>query len=101
MQSKRTKDIIKALAYEFNMSEKEIYDIVKTPFDLLVTVIRNGVRETLDFPSVRIISFGTFYMSKKRREFFDKLNNKSNNKLNEGKELQSGGCRFDNAGDKT
>lgn len=98
MQTKRTKDIIKALAYEYNMTEKEMSDIVRTPFDLVVDTMRNGSREEVNFPSVRIISFGTFYMSHGRKNFFKNLNSK----LNGGEEeLQSGADRPDNAGDKT
>lgn len=98
MQTKRTKDIIKALAYEFNMSEKEIYDIVKAPFDLLVSVIRSGDRKTVTFPSVRMISFGTFYMSEGRKNFFINLNNKLNGREGE-EELQPGTDRPDTSRD--
>ena len=98
MQSSRIKALVKEISREFNIPEKDIYAIVKAPFDLVVKVMREGSKEKVMFPSIRIISFGTFYMSKGRKEFFEKLNTKLNGRE---EELQSGADRPDNAGDKT
>ena len=78
MQSSRIKTLIKEISREFNIPEKDVYSIVRAPFDLVVKVMREGSKEKVVFPSIRIISFGTFYMSKGRKEFFQKLNNKVN-----------------------
>jgi len=101
MQSKRTKEILKELAYEFKMSEKEIYDIVKSPFDLVIEVMRAGDRDTVTFPSIRIIGFGTFYMTAKRKEYFTNLNARINARREEELEVSTGGCGLDSSGDKT
>ena len=96
MRSNRTSKIIKEIAYNHNFTEKEVYDMVMAPFNLVVEVMRNGDRNKVDFKSVRIISFGTFFMSQGRRNFFNKLNEKLN-----GEKLQSGTDRPDNQGSKT
>lgn len=97
MQSLRTKKIIKELAYEFNISEREVTAIVMAPFNLVVKIMRAGVRETLDFPSIRIISFGIFYMSNKRREYFKNLNERLSERR--AQEVLRGDDRLDNQGD--
>lgn len=97
MQSLRTKKIIKDLAYEYGLTERDVTAIVMTPFNLVTKVMRNGDRETLNFPSIRIISFGIFYMSNKRREYFKNLNERLSERR--AQEVLRGDDRLDNQGD--
>lgn len=76
MKSLNSQAIIKKIAREYGYSEKEIYDIVKTPFEFTAKVMREADRENAEFPSIRIKYFLTFYCSKERKEFFKNLNKK-------------------------
>ena len=76
MKSLNSQAIIKKIAREYGYSEKEVYDIVKTPFEFTAKVMREADRENAEFPSIRIKYFLTFYCSKERKEFFKNLNKK-------------------------
>ena len=73
MKSSNTEAIVKSIAREYGYSEREIFDMIKAPFDLLAKVMREADRESLDFPSVRIKYFATFYCSEDRKKYFKKL----------------------------
>lgn len=72
MKSSNTEAIVKSIAREYGYSEREIFDMIKAPFDLLAKVMREADRETLEFPSVRIKYFATFYCSDNRKKYFKK-----------------------------
>lgn len=78
MRSDATKNIIKAIAYENNLTYDEVYEIVKAPFSFLVETMRNADREKLEFPSIRIKYFATFYCSEARKKYFKRLKERAN-----------------------
>jgi len=73
MRSNNTQRIVKEIAREYGYTEKEISDIVKAPFEFLAKTMREANRETLEFPSVRIKYFATFYCSEDRKKYFEKV----------------------------
>lgn len=85
MKSLQSQRIIKEIAREHGYTEKEILDMVKNPFDFLVDIMRNSDRENLEFPSVRIKYFATFYCSELRKKYFRNLKKK----VDARRELQS------------
>lgn len=78
MNTKEEKKIIKEIAEKYNLTETEVSNICKSPFQFLVNVMQNADRDTVTFPSVRVPSFGIFYCTEGRREFYKKLNSKLN-----------------------
>ena len=75
MRSTNTKNIIKEIAREHKYSEKEVEIMIKAPFDFLTQVMRNSDRDKLEFPSVRIKYFATFFCSETRKRYFKRLKN--------------------------
>jgi nucleoid DNA-binding protein len=73
MRSSNTKQIIKELAREHKFSEKEMETLIRTPFDFLTETMRNADRDKLEFPSVRIKYFATFYCSETRKRYFKRI----------------------------
>jgi len=78
MRSNNTEKIVKKIAYDNDLTVKEIFDIIKTPFEFLTQVMWNVDRDAADFPSVRVKYFATFYCSRGRRKFYKNLNKKLN-----------------------
>lgn len=78
MRSENTKKIIKSIAYENNLTYEEVYEIVKAPFSFLVETMRSADRENLEFPSVRIKYFATFYCSENRKKYFKRIKERAN-----------------------
>jgi len=79
MRSNNTQRIIKEIARKHGYTEKEISDMVKTPFEFLAKIMREADRENLEFPSVRIKYFATFYCSEDRKEFFRRVKKRNDN----------------------
>lgn len=73
MKSSSTQTIIKEIAREYGITEKEMSEIVNAPFNFLALTMKNADRENLDFPSVRIKYFATFYCSDERKKYYKKL----------------------------
>lgn len=73
MRSTNTEKIVKSIAREYGYAEREIYDIVKAPFDFAAKIMKEADRDNLEFPSIRIKYFATFYCSEERKNYFRKL----------------------------
>jgi hypothetical protein len=73
MRSNNTQRIVKEIAREYGYAEKEISDIIKLQYEFLANIMRKANRENLEFPSVRIKYFATFYCSEDRKKYFEKV----------------------------
>jgi len=76
MRSTNTETIVKSIAREYGYTEREIYDIVKAPFNFVAQIMKGADRENLEFPSIRIKYFATFYCSDERKKYFRKFKEK-------------------------
>ncbi len=79
MKSSNTQTIIKEIARENGLTEREMYDIVNAPFDFLALTMKNADRENLDFPTVRIKYFATFFCSDERKNYYKRLKERREN----------------------
>lgn len=79
MYYKNTKEIVREIAKEYGLKEEEVYEIVKSPFALLVDIMRSADRKTVTFPSLRIPNFGLFFCTEGRKNFYERLNNNKQN----------------------
>lgn len=74
MYSKFTKDLIKEISKNTNISEVEIRNIIMSVFELTKKTIESADKKALVFPSVRIPSFGIFYVTDGRKKYYKSLN---------------------------
>lgn len=89
MYYKNTKKIAKEIAKKYELTEEEVYEIVKSPFALLVDIMRSADRKTVKFPSLRILNFGLFFCTEGRKNFYERLNNSKQNGREEESESKS------------
>lgn len=71
--------IVKELAKEYDLTYMETKEIVKSQFECVADVMRNGNREDMEFKSIRLPNFGIFRPMPGRVEFYKKLNEKQRN----------------------
>jgi hypothetical protein len=88
MKSKEGMEVVKLLAEKYNLTSKQVLEIVESPFKFQVHLMANiSDKEKYKFPSLKIINFGRFVQSecnvalfKKRLAYFNML--KERRKLN-------------------
>ncbi len=61
------RDLIKSLAKKYKLTEEQIKKIINSPFDVTVEAMKSGDRKTQEFPSIRIINFGLFYVPENKK----------------------------------
>ena len=71
-------DLIKRLALKYELPENMVRRMTRAPFEVLIKAMKEGNRETGEFPSVRIPNWGLFYAPAHRVEFFKTLKRKKN-----------------------
>ncbi len=79
MRSSNTQAIVRKISREYGYTDKEIFDMVRAPFNLVTETMREADRDNLEFPSIRIKYFLTFYCSEQRKEYFRRLRLKIQN----------------------
>ena len=75
MKHTQTKQIIKNIAKQENLTIPEVELIIDSQFSLLADVMKMSDREKLYFPSIRLPYLGIFYSPEWRIEQLKKLNN--------------------------
>lgn len=73
MRSSNTQAVVKELSRKYGFTDREIFQMVRAPFEFVVETMRNSDRNNLEFPTIRIKKFVTFYCSEQRKEYFRKL----------------------------
>lgn len=78
MRNRKTREYIKMLAKEHNLSMDTVQKIVESPFQFLRHVMEHKVdRSTFHYPSVRIPYCGVFFCPDYLKERFKKKANES------------------------
>lgn len=73
MRTERSKKLIEEIAKKYNLTNKQIENIVNTYFLFLYKMLKEECDKKNDiFPSLRIPYFGIFHVPNKVREFLKK-----------------------------
>ena len=75
MNHTQTKQIIKNIAKQENLTIPEVELIIDSQFSMLAEVMKMSDREKLIFPSIRLPYLGIFYAPDWRIEQLRKINN--------------------------
>lgn len=95
MRSKKTRDLIRKIAEDENLTIRQIEDIVNSPFRFTSKLMSKGNRKTMEFPIIRLFKFGTFRPRKGYLKAVDRMNKlrgheKSNRNYKRSIDNQSG-----------
>jgi hypothetical protein len=79
MRSRRTKEHLRDISKEENVTIDQTKEVVESFFRFTVEVMREGDRRTSRFSTVRLWKWGVFKVRKGRRKHFARLNEKNRN----------------------
>jgi hypothetical protein len=77
VKSRDSKKIIRELAQRYNLTMSQVEDIVRSPFEFQVHVMKTKCEKwNLVFPTVRIPGFGMFFFPDSSRKTLEEYNKK-------------------------
>ena len=77
MRSKRTRDIVRKIAEEENLTIKQVDEIVYSFFRFTSQKMSEGDRKNLEYSSIRLFKFGVFRVKEGRKRFLKRKDEKS------------------------
>lgn len=82
MKSRESRQIIRELSIRYNLTMAQVEEIVKSPFEFQVDVMKHKCDKfNLVFPTVRIPGFGVFVFPDRSRRTLEKINKQKQDEI--------------------
>ena len=78
MRSRRTRDLIRKIAKDENLTIKQVDEIVNSFFRFTAKKMGEGDRKNLEYSTIRLFKFGVFKVKEGRKKFLRSKDEKLN-----------------------